>query len=166
MLHECGIMSEKEPLADRLGLGMCVKKDKTVVFQNDECVRLCGDKSNTECGHCTQEELLDAKRKGAKLRYKVYDDDVRVIVRHKKGDEEMTMLSSIDASLVDQILAFVQHPALTNQESEIIKCICEGYTNPEIQELLYISKATLKTHINHIHQKCPDIVEFRKQYLA
>jgi ATP/maltotriose-dependent transcriptional regulator MalT len=159
-------MNQSEPLADRLGVGMCVKKNKTVVFQNDECVRLCGDKTNTDCLHCTQEDLLEAKRKGARLRYKIYDDDVRVIVHHKKDNEEMTVLSSIDQSISDAMLGFVATPSLTKQEREVVISICEGYNNAEIQELLYISKATLKTHINHIYQKCPDIVAFRKQYLA
>lgn len=159
-------MNQAEPIADRLGVGMCVKKDQKVVFQNEECLRLCGDKHNTDCLYCTQEDLLEAKRKGARLRYKVYDEDVRVIVHHKKGDEEMTMLSSIEPHISDSILGFVSTTTLTKQEKEIVTYICEGYTNAEIQELLYISKATLKTHINHIHQKCPDIVEFRKLYLA
>ncbi len=42
---------------------------------------------------------------------------------------------------------------LTKSEIKILKLMEEGYKNQEIAEKLYISKATVKTHINHIYSK-------------
>ena len=42
---------------------------------------------------------------------------------------------------------------LTSKELEIVKLIKQGYSNEEICQILYISKATVKTHINHIYSK-------------
>lgn len=42
---------------------------------------------------------------------------------------------------------------LTNSENKIIDLIKEGFSNDEIADKLFISKATVKTHINHIYSK-------------
>lgn len=42
---------------------------------------------------------------------------------------------------------------LTNRENEIIKLICNGSTNSEIAELLFITTHTVKKHIDSIVRK-------------
>ncbi len=42
---------------------------------------------------------------------------------------------------------------ITKAEFKILELIDEGYSNDEIAKSLYISKATVKTHINHIYAK-------------
>ncbi len=42
---------------------------------------------------------------------------------------------------------------LTNREKEIIQCICEGLTNAEIGEKLFISAKTVDTHRTNIMRK-------------
>lgn len=42
---------------------------------------------------------------------------------------------------------------MTKSEIKILDLIKEGFTNDEIANNLYISKATVKTHINHIYSK-------------
>jgi len=46
-----------------------------------------------------------------------------------------------------------QHLALTNRERQIIELIADGLTNDELARQLYISPATVKTHVNHIFTK-------------
>lgn len=41
----------------------------------------------------------------------------------------------------------------TNRESEVLKLICEGLTNKEISEKLFISEYTVKDHIKKIMRK-------------
>ena len=42
---------------------------------------------------------------------------------------------------------------LTPREVEILQLVAEGLSNTEIAERLYLSNATVKTHVNHIFQK-------------
>jgi DNA-binding NarL/FixJ family response regulator len=42
---------------------------------------------------------------------------------------------------------------LTAREAEVLKLIAAGLSNAEIAAALYVSSATVKTHINHIFQK-------------
>jgi DNA-binding NarL/FixJ family response regulator len=42
---------------------------------------------------------------------------------------------------------------LTAREQEVFRLIANGLSNPEIAQELYISEATVKTHITHILQK-------------
>ena len=42
---------------------------------------------------------------------------------------------------------------LTQREAEILRFICEGYSNKAIAETLNISEQTVKTHCNHLFKK-------------
>ncbi len=42
---------------------------------------------------------------------------------------------------------------ITNAEMKILKLMEDGYSNDDIANKLYISKSTVKTHINHIYSK-------------
>ena len=68
-------------------------------------------------------------------------------------------------AISDMVMSFLEDPQLTPQEQTVLKLICEGYSNDEIQGVLTISKSTTKTHINHLHQKLPTLIAFRKLYL-
>lgn len=43
--------------------------------------------------------------------------------------------------------------ALTPRETEILRCLAAGWSNPEIARTLYISEATVKTHILRVFDK-------------
>jgi DNA-binding CsgD family transcriptional regulator len=54
--------------------------------------------------------------------------------------------------LIDQ----VRNPgreALSRRETDILKRVADGATNREIAETLFISEATVKTHLLHIYEK-------------
>ena len=42
---------------------------------------------------------------------------------------------------------------LTTREQEVFRLIADGLSNPEIAQQLFISEATVKTHVTHILQK-------------
>jgi DNA-binding NarL/FixJ family response regulator len=42
---------------------------------------------------------------------------------------------------------------LTARETEVLRLIAQGLSNPEIAERLYIGEATVKTHINNTFAK-------------
>jgi DNA-binding NarL/FixJ family response regulator len=42
---------------------------------------------------------------------------------------------------------------LTAREVEVLRLVAKGYNNPEIASNLVISRATVKTHVQHIIRK-------------
>ena len=44
-------------------------------------------------------------------------------------------------------------PSLTPTELEVVKLIGDGLSNPEIAERLFMSRSTVKTHLNHVFTK-------------
>ncbi len=49
---------------------------------------------------------------------------------------------------------------LTNRELEVLSLMAKGYSNKEIAEELFITEATVITHIRHLYQKL-EITEYR-----
>ena len=49
---------------------------------------------------------------------------------------------------------------LTNRELEVLSLMAKGYSNKEIAEELFITEATVITHIRHLYQKL-DITEYK-----
>ncbi len=47
----------------------------------------------------------------------------------------------------------IAYPGLSRRESEILRLISIGYTNPEIAEELYLSVRTVERHVSSIYQK-------------
>jgi DNA-binding NarL/FixJ family response regulator len=58
----------------------------------------------------------------------------------------------LDPSIVERETADLPDD-LTAREAEVLKHIAAGLSNAEIAAALYVSSATVKTHINHIFQK-------------
>jgi DNA-binding NarL/FixJ family response regulator len=44
-------------------------------------------------------------------------------------------------------------PALTPRETEVLRCIARGLSNPDTGRQLYISEATVKSHVTRIFEK-------------
>ena len=49
--------------------------------------------------------------------------------------------------------AKVEVHQLTKREIEIVKLICKGYRNKEIEKSLSITDQAVKKHLNHIYKK-------------
>jgi predicted ATPase/DNA-binding CsgD family transcriptional regulator len=43
--------------------------------------------------------------------------------------------------------------SLTPTERDVVRLICEGLSNPQIAERLYVSRSTVKAHLSHIYAK-------------
>jgi DNA-binding NarL/FixJ family response regulator len=56
---------------------------------------------------------------------------------------------SADASLTQEVAKL----GLTARELEVVRLIAQGHSNTEIAAQLFVSEATVKTHINHIFPK-------------
>ena len=55
-------------------------------------------------------------------------------------------------SIANDVLA-EEKSLLTKRETEVIKLICQGYSNKEIMKKLYISGPTVKSHLNGVYKK-------------
>ena len=44
-------------------------------------------------------------------------------------------------------------PSLTPTEVEVVELVGDGLSNPEIAERLFMSRSTVKTHLNHVFTK-------------
>jgi two-component system, NarL family, nitrate/nitrite response regulator NarL len=58
------------------------------------------------------------------------------------------VFAEIHAREVDTV-----RPVLTAREHEILRCIAQGKTAPTIGAELYLSTATVKTHLSHLYEK-------------
>ncbi|MEN0058941.1 MAG: helix-turn-helix transcriptional regulator, partial [Bdellovibrio sp.] len=50
---------------------------------------------------------------------------------------------------------YFRERGLTKSELRIMQMVMQGMTNANIAQKLFISKATLKTHLNNIYKKLP-----------
>jgi DNA-binding NarL/FixJ family response regulator len=45
------------------------------------------------------------------------------------------------------------HPQLTAREVQVLRCVAEGLSNPDIGRRLFISEATVKSHLTRVFEK-------------
>jgi hypothetical protein len=142
---------------DELGLGTCVKSaEREVLYQNDLCLKTCGSMEGKVC------------TKGCMANY----SPVAGMTLIKK--------SVVDASIVDAVvindgktLTTLIYQSSNNEEEKkkenekllsyelskselvIFLKVLDGAKNSQIIKDLFISKSTLKTHLNNIYKKLP-----------
>lgn len=146
-------------------LGLCVKdQEKRVLFQNENSISTCGNMTGQVCDKTCMKlyktiEECSAISEGMKL-FKATD-----IEGHKvdalivnDGDKITTMLYPLDESeeKFQKQEAYFREKGLTKSEIRIMQMVLQGMTNANIAEKLFISKATLKTHLNNIYKKLPE----------
>jgi len=68
-------------------------------------------------------------------------NDLQVQVKNKNYEEEIERISNM------------YQFDLSKREIEVLQLISKGYNNEEIAEKLFVSKNTVKTHIQHIYTK-------------
>ncbi|MGF0253612.1 response regulator [Rhodococcus erythropolis] len=63
--------------------------------------------------------------------------------------------SVLSPTVASRLVQQMQRPqeALTARESELLSLLAEGMTNRELGKVLFISEATVKTHLGHIYAK-------------
>ncbi|MEV0400834.1 response regulator transcription factor [Actinoallomurus sp. NPDC050550] len=88
------------------------------------------------------------------------DEIARAIAAVRDGDAQLD--PSVQRRLVDALASGGQSPrrrkgdlpdGLTQREAEVLMLIADGKSNAEIAQELYISEATVKTHINNLFAK-------------
>lgn len=65
---------------------------------------------------------------------------------------EVALAPRIAALLVNRVQRPVA-PSLSPRETEVLKLVAQGLSNPEIAKQLFLSEATVKTHLLHAFEK-------------
>lgn len=82
------------------------------------------------------------------------DSDSRVFIKAIKKLNEGELW--IDRQTLKEVFSSKhvrQKVQLTKKEAEILECICDGLTNKEIANKLFICEQTVKSHCNHLFKK-------------
>jgi DNA-binding CsgD family transcriptional regulator len=87
-------------------------------------------------------------------------------LRAALGDEGFAVMWAEGANLtLDDAVAYARRArgtrnrpstgwaSLTPTELDVVRLVAEGLTNPEIGSRLFISRATVKTHLSHVYAK-------------
>ncbi|MGC9397486.1 MAG: response regulator, partial [Anaerolineae bacterium] len=106
----------------------------------------------------TDDKVLPAIKAGAQgylLKESAPDDLVQAIRQIYRGE------SSLHPVIARKVLQEIAHPAdrpptpnpLTEREVEVLMLVAQGLSNQDIAEKLYITDATVRTHVSNIMSK-------------
>lgn len=96
---------------------------------------------------------LDRKANGFLLKDSSAEEVIRAVIAAYKGGT--TISPATTSRLVSQFLRPVlgSRPGVTEAEQAVLDLLCEGYSNAEIADHLFISEATVKSHVSHLMKK-------------
>lgn len=77
---------------------------------------------------------------------------------------ELTTLLFEKQELIKRQVAYLASFSLTPTEVEVMRKVLVGMKNQEVADALYISKSTLRTHLNNIYKKIP--LELKREILV
>jgi DNA-binding NarL/FixJ family response regulator len=100
----------------------------------------------------TEADILAAVEAGA-AGYLLKDAPPEELFRAVRGTArgETVLAPAVAARLVRRTGAL--GPVLTEREVVILKLLAEGLTNKEMAKSLFVSEATVKSHLSHIYTK-------------
>ncbi|MDP6058041.1 MAG: LuxR C-terminal-related transcriptional regulator [Pirellulaceae bacterium] len=142
-------------------LCVCVKdQEKRVVYQNKACLNLCGDMSSLSCDkNCMRcyhfnNEAPDREEGTQYYPNEFIEGEYYDILFVNDGENVTTFLYPLKGRQEADVRHISEYD-LTKREQEIIRMVIEGHTNTVIAKKLYVSKATVKKHLNNIYKKLP-----------
>ncbi|MNJ98563.1 HTH-type transcriptional regulator MalT [compost metagenome] len=145
-------------------VGFCAKNlNREVVSLNGVCQKICGGMVGKVCekgcmlAYPQVEECAELSE-GMTYHKNILIDAHKVdAVIVNDGERILTMIYPLEddqAKLRKQEI-YLRERGLTRSEVRIMQMVLLGHTNAQIAEQLFISKATLKTHLNNIYKKLP-----------
>ncbi|MCM2322125.1 MAG: LuxR C-terminal-related transcriptional regulator [Oligoflexia bacterium] len=146
-------------LTEEDGCTVCIKDiEGRVEYQNAKCLEACGERTGLVCKDGCM-ELYSAKtgKKGGEARpilmpsRKIRDKHFDALFLRGKS-HLTTILYPIEEQISESVKALDGFD-LTPREKEIAELLVRGLSNREIMAQLFISKPTLKTHVNRIYKK-------------
>lgn len=156
---------KKENFIKNSDFAICIRDPRgRVLTQNKNCLKFCGKRESTTCpSECLTEPRANSGLRKEKLqgihlfvnsKYLGNLCDIAVISEPKLI---WTFVSLKDPNC-DKVSLEFRKKGLTKREAEIASLKLLGFTNTEISVRLFISKSTLKTHLNNIYKKIGQIL--------
>lgn len=146
--------------------GFCARNlNGSFIFQNRACVNICGVQPDKECNKVCMDFYSAIHQHVSKpgpilASKKLIRDQYVDLVFLKQKDSMITLLCPMNEK-VAQTSATFNDSKLTAREKEVLGYLLRGFSNREICKKLFISRATLKTHINRIYKKLPEYSHLR-----
>lgn len=144
-------------------LGICVKDlEGRVLEQNDNCIGKCkylvGEICNKGCMANYEKNSLKSFQNGMTLFKNIEVDNGlvdAVIINNQNTITTLLYDQGNRKNLIEEDIRELENCNLTKSEMVIINFVLNGLKNKEIMKKLFISEATLKTHLNNIYKKLP-----------
>lgn len=144
-------------------LGVCVRNPEgKVLQQNKLCLEICGDNQGNVCNvGCMELYACDRSRQWNNRGSHLYENSYT-----QGGFYDITLLSSNTHMITflqplsekyKEALDYYKILDLTKREREILSYLIKGATNKEISDKIFISRATIKTHLNNFYKKVNDM---------
>lgn len=141
-------------------IGVCVKsEDGFILERNSIAVTACGQFCKQICIQLLQKQN-EGKNENAHASFHYYskikttEDKIIDIVLMPANKNLVTLIYPLDEQLKLDFQKYEKFN-LTKTEIKIMDHILKGETNQQIADALFISKSTLKKHINNIYKKIP-----------
>lgn len=141
--------------------GICIKDMNQIVkFQNKKCKHYCGNLLDEKCEKGCMDKYLRRPNEQSfeegivfKKNIKTNKDPMDALILND-GESITTLLIENKTRIKKQLELFKAY-RLTKSEMNIIEKILTGLSNQDIASELFLSKSTLKTHMNNIYKKIP-----------
>ena len=148
-------------MPDLKKIGICIKsKNTSVEYQNSKCQEICGNQFGQKCEKgCILQLNADKAGQMPQSGFRLYrnmaiDNQIVDCIIAQDGEKIVTFLLNGQEFILNQ-LNLLKKYSLSASELTIIKKFLEGYSNSEIAAQSFISKSTLRTHLNNIYKKLP-----------
>lgn len=149
--------------------GICIKdQGRKILFQNQFCNQNFGCQRLKNCENvCSQSNgetsPFPSFTEGMKLfKFKNNIGQIYDVVIINDGKYILT-ISYLLTDKIKRELEFLKNFQLSLRELEVISFVLQGMSNLEISHILFISQATLRTHLNNIYKKLPaEVVQLLK----
>lgn len=148
-------------MPDLKKLGICIKlKNTSVEYQNSKCQEICGNQLGQKCEKgCILKLNAENADQMPQYGFRLYrnmpiDNQIVDCIIAQDGEKIITLFLNSQEFILNQ-LNLLKKYSLSVSEITIIKKFLEGYANSQIAAQLFISKSTLRTHLNNIYKKLP-----------
>ncbi len=141
--------------------GLCIKTlEKKVLYQNESCKKRCGDQIGKICIEGCLRDIKNLHTAPAVQGFSLvsptgsYQDNQEAIVALVVNDgSHLITLQCPVQETISQVVEELKKEDLTAAEMAVVKLRLQRLSNKEVAKLLFISHATVKSHLNNIHRK-------------
>jgi DNA-binding CsgD family transcriptional regulator len=142
-------------------IGTCIKNTKGFILErNSIAIATCGQFCDQFCiknQNLIDNSCTDNKHSGFQCLHKIKTKEKKIadIVVAVIQDKIVTMVYPLDEQIENEFKMYSSKYDLTTSEEKIVFGMLNGLTNQQIADQLFISRSTLKKHLNNIYKKIP-----------